>query len=177
MVDVWRQAWAGHGEFSGRFWHVDDLAGALPAVRHGGPPLWLAGGDTPRVVARVAESYDGWLPYLPDADAYALAWERTRERTAREITPALYATLNISDDRSRAREELDAYARAYYRQPLDVMSSQACRSGSVNECLHWLGRYVDAGARHLILRIGSLDAHPDMVAERLLPALRSLPVK
>ena len=30
------------------------------------------------------------------------------------------------------------------------------------------------GARHLILRIGALDARPEMIAERLLPALRSL---
>jgi alkanesulfonate monooxygenase SsuD/methylene tetrahydromethanopterin reductase-like flavin-dependent oxidoreductase (luciferase family) len=111
-------------------------------------------------------------------DAYGRAWERIRERATREITPALYATLNIADNHSRARDELDAYARAYYRQPLDVMGSiQAYCGGSVDECLHWTGRYVDAGARHLILRIGSLAAHPDVVAERLLPALRSLPAK
>jgi hypothetical protein len=30
------------------------------------------------------------------------------------------------------------------------------------------------GARHLILRIGAFDARPEMIAERLLPALRSL---
>ena len=55
--------------------------------------------------------------------------------------------------------ELDEYLRAYYGQPLDVMRHvQAIRGGSVQECLDWLARYVDAGARHLILRIGSLDA-------------------
>jgi hypothetical protein len=30
------------------------------------------------------------------------------------------------------------------------------------------------GARHLTLRIGAFDARPEMIAERLLPALRSL---
>jgi hypothetical protein len=44
----------------------------------------------------------------------------------------------------------------------------------VQECLDWLARYVDAGARHLILRIGSLTAHPESVAEKLLPALKEL---
>jgi len=29
---------------------------------------------------------------------------------------------------------------------------QAIRGGTVDECLDWLARYVDAGARYLILR-------------------------
>jgi hypothetical protein len=53
-------------------------------------------------------------------------------------------------------------------------ASKAIRGGSVHECLDWLARYVDVGARHLILRIGAFDARPEMIAERLLPALRSL---
>lgn len=65
--------------------------------------------------------------------------------------------------------------RAYYRQPLEVMRHiQAIRGGSAGECLDWLAGYVGAGARHLILRIGSLAARPEMLAERLLPALRGL---
>jgi alkanesulfonate monooxygenase SsuD/methylene tetrahydromethanopterin reductase-like flavin-dependent oxidoreductase (luciferase family) len=51
---------------------------------------------------------------------------------------------------------------------------QAIRGGTVDECLDWLARYVDAGARHLILRIGSLTGRPESVAEQLLPALRRL---
>jgi hypothetical protein len=35
-------------------------------------------------------------------------------------------------------------------------------------------RYVEAGARHLISRIGSVDAHLGMLAEALVPGLRSL---
>jgi hypothetical protein len=71
--------------------------------------------------------------------------------------------------------ELDEYLRAYYGQPLDVMHCvQAIRGGSVQECLDWLARYVDAGARHMILRIGSLSARPESVAEKLLPALKEL---
>ena len=66
------------------------------------------------------------------------------------------------------------YLRAYYGQPLDVMGYvQAIRGGSVAECLDWLARYVDA-ARHLIVRIGSLTARPESVAEQLLPALKEL---
>lgn len=42
------------------------------------------------------------------------------------------------------------------------------------ECLDWLARYVDAGARHLTPPTGSPNARPDTLAERLLPALRKI---
>lgn len=93
---------------------------------------------------------------------------RIRDATDRAITPALYATVNLNDDTGVARAELDAYMRAYYRQPLETMRHiQAIRGGSVGECLDRLAGYVAAGARQLILRVGSLDARPEMLAERL----------
>ncbi|MGA5540491.1 LLM class flavin-dependent oxidoreductase [Mycobacterium sp. NPDC051198] len=154
-------------------WQIDGLDGALPPTRAGGPPLWLAGGDSERVIARVAEHYDGWLPYLPDAGAYRRAWTRIGELTSRPITPALYATVCIDDDRRRARDTLDTYTRAYYRQPFEVMGAfQAFCGGSARECADWLAGYLDAGARHLVLRIGALDPHPQMLAAELLPLLR-----
>ncbi|WP_163504927.1 LLM class flavin-dependent oxidoreductase [Fodinicola acaciae] len=173
--------------FAGRTSRLDDLVDqcrqwwrggdALPAVQPGGPPLWLAGGDSPRVIARVASHFDGWLPYMPDAGAYARAWKEISSQTeenGRMVTPGLYATLVIAD---RANDVLDAYARAYYRQPLSVMNQlQAYHGGSAASCLDWLGHYVEAGARHLILRIGSVDADEqlDLIGERLLPDLRSM---
>jgi alkanesulfonate monooxygenase SsuD/methylene tetrahydromethanopterin reductase-like flavin-dependent oxidoreductase (luciferase family) len=177
-VALWRQAWTGEGGFNGRFWQLDDLAGAQPAAHPAGPPVWLAGGDTPKVIERVAASYDGWLPFLPNAGAYAQAWNRIRDATDRPITAALYATININDDAGSARAELDAYMRAYYRQPLEVMNQiQAVRGGSIGECVDWLAGYVEAGARHLILRIGALDARAGKVADQLLPALRGIEPK
>src|ERR1700736_2759353 len=75
-VTLWRETWNGQGEF----------ADALPAARSGGPPVWLAGGDTTKVIERVSTTYDGWLPYLPDSNAYARAWDRIRGQAARDIT-------------------------------------------------------------------------------------------
>jgi alkanesulfonate monooxygenase SsuD/methylene tetrahydromethanopterin reductase-like flavin-dependent oxidoreductase (luciferase family) len=106
---------------------------------------------------------------------FAKAAEDAGFDSVREVTPALYETVNLNDDKARADEELNEYLRAYYGQPLDVMGYvQAIRGGSVAECLDWLARYVDAGARHLIVRIGSLRARPESVAEQLLPALKEL---
>ena len=73
-----------------------------------------------------------------------------------------------------ADDELDQYLRAYYGQPLDVMrhvqAIPAARSKSA-----WTGWHVTSTrARHLILRIGSLTARPESVAEQLLPALKEI---
>ncbi|WP_327099203.1 LLM class flavin-dependent oxidoreductase [Nocardia vinacea] len=170
-VAIWRRSWSGGTEFDGRYWQLDDLTRTLPAASPAGPPLWLAGSDTPRVLERVARYYDGWLPFLPDPDAYARAWHTLREMTTRSITPALYATININPDSAAARTELDGYVRRYYRRSLDEMSTiQAYFGGSADECVHWLGRYLDAGAQHLVLRIGSLQARRqlDLLADALL---------
>jgi alkanesulfonate monooxygenase SsuD/methylene tetrahydromethanopterin reductase-like flavin-dependent oxidoreductase (luciferase family) len=175
-VAIWRRSWSGATDFDGRYWHLDDLARTLPAASPAGPPLWLAGSDTPRVLERVARHYDGWLPFLPDPNAYARAWATIREKATRTITPGLYATININPDAAAARTELDGYVRQYYRRPLDEMSTiQAYFGGSADEFVQWLGRYLDAGASHLVLRIGSLDAHRqlDLLADALLPAYQS----
>ncbi|WP_405166009.1 LLM class flavin-dependent oxidoreductase [Nocardia sp. NBC_01499] len=174
-VRIWRAAWSGAPDFDGKFWRIDDLARALPTPA-GGPPLWLAGSDTPKVLARVARHYDGWLPYLPDPSAYARAWATIQQQTTRAVTPAMYATIVLDDDPEHARAELEGYVRQYYRQPLAVMSAiQAYFGGTAEECADWLARYLDAGATTLILRLGSLNVHRqlDLVAEKLLPALRS----
>jgi alkanesulfonate monooxygenase SsuD/methylene tetrahydromethanopterin reductase-like flavin-dependent oxidoreductase (luciferase family) len=93
--------------------------------------------------------------------------------TAMTGKPDAQGLIAFAKTAEEADDELDQYLRAYCGQPLDVMRHvQAIRGGSVEECLDWLARYVDAGARHLILRIGSLTARPESVAEQLLPALK-----
>ncbi|MFJ8781210.1 LLM class flavin-dependent oxidoreductase [Streptomyces sp. NPDC102476] len=187
-VALWRQAWnstrtGAPRDFAGRYWTADGLHRLPPPHRPGGPPLWLAGSDTPAVLRRVARHYDGWLPFLPSAEQYAAAWRRIRdqlaetERPENSVTPALYATLTPDADRTAARGELDRYLRRYYGRPLDTMASlQAYGWGSAADCAEWLAGYVDAGARHLVLRVGSLriERHVDEIAEVVLPALRAL---
>ncbi|WP_030261531.1 LLM class flavin-dependent oxidoreductase [Streptomyces violens] len=185
-VRLWRETWRGSAE-------AESGKGREPAGPHrppspsspAGPPLWLAGSDTPRVLARTAERYDGWLPFLPDASGYARAWDRIGQLTAAQgrppgaVTPGLYATVAIDPDRAAARKQLDAYAQAYYGRSLEQMATfQAFGYGSAQECAEWLGGYVLAGARHIILRIGSLDpaAQRAQLAEAarvLVPALRA----
>lgn len=157
-VEMWRACWRGEASFDGRLWQVDGLERLTPPLSPGGPGVWLAAGDTPRVLRRVAAGYDGWLPFLPSPQAYAKAWESIRAQAAgRAIVAGLYATVNVDPDHGRAG--LQEYVQGYYNRSLEFMSTfQNYQHGSVAECAQALGEYVDAGARHIVLRIGSLDA-------------------
>lgn len=183
-VRLWRQAWRSREPgadtvFCGRYWHVDGLDRLVPAATSAGPRIWYAGGDTARVVERVAELYDGWLPFLPSSMAYEKAWQRIQElleingRPADAVFPGMYATIAVHKDRDRARDWLEEYVQAYYNYPLEITSTvQAFGYGTIEECAEFLSEYVRAGARHLVIRIGSL--HSGMSLQDLLEALRAL---
>ena len=186
IVELWRHAWnsgrpGAPAEYRGRYLHAEDLDRLPAPARPGGPPLWLAGSDTPAVLRRVARRYDGWLPFLPSPTAYRDAWQRISElreeagRPADAITPGFYATISVNPDKAAAMEELEHYVRGYYRNSLEAMARiQAYGWGSAQECAHWLAGYVEAGARHIIIRIGSLTPQKllEEVAQTVLPAVR-----
>jgi alkanesulfonate monooxygenase SsuD/methylene tetrahydromethanopterin reductase-like flavin-dependent oxidoreductase (luciferase family) len=187
-VRLWRTIWRSREEgaptgFDGKIWQHRDLDRLPPPATPGGPKLWLAGSDTPRVLARAAAHYDGWLPFLPTDTAYGQAWQRigelARERGRADgaVTAGLYATINLNEDRDKARAELEDYVQRYYGRSLEIMTSfQAYGYGSAADCVEWLAGYVRAGARHIVIRIGSLDPDDQLeqLAETVLPAVRAL---
>ncbi|MFF7635766.1 LLM class flavin-dependent oxidoreductase [Kitasatospora sp. NPDC008050] len=188
ITALWRRAWQA-GEpgaptsFEGKHWQAAGLDRLPRPSTPGGPPLWLAGSDTPKVLARVARDYDGWLPFLPSTEAYASARKQLAElcveagRAPEAVTPALYATITVNRDEAAAKAELEHYISHYYGRSLEQMAAiQAYGWGSAERCAEWLAGYVRAGARHIVIRIGSYDPQPQLqeIAEVLLPAVRAL---
>lgn len=184
-VMLWKRAWnKDDAELTGDYWDLSGLRDQAPPSAIGGPPFWLASNNTPRAVARTARYYDGWMPLLPDPAEYGRGWASIREaargfgRDPEDITPSLFATVNLNPDAERARDELDEYTRRYYRLPLAKMSEiQPYFGGSAESCAQWLGEYVRAGARHFVLRMGSFEEpekHLRATAETVLPALREM---
>jgi alkanesulfonate monooxygenase SsuD/methylene tetrahydromethanopterin reductase-like flavin-dependent oxidoreductase (luciferase family) len=185
-VTLWRALWdpardpAQPFDFAGKHLSVSGIEGLPLPARPGGPPLWLAGGGD-LALRRAGRLYDGWLPYPPAAEEYGRGLDVAREaateagRDPSELTPALYVTVNLGDS-SAARAELEHYVLDYYGMPLEVMSTvQAFYAGPVEGCVDWLRAYVDAGARHLVIRFGAADPMQQLVsaAERLLAGLRA----
>jgi alkanesulfonate monooxygenase SsuD/methylene tetrahydromethanopterin reductase-like flavin-dependent oxidoreductase (luciferase family) len=189
-VRLWKQVWTcGSGAspvtaFHGAIWDLEGLDRLPGPATPDGPGIWLAAGATPPVLDRAAALYDGWLPFLPDPEEYRRAWSRITHlaedagRAAGAIEPGLYATVHLDADRARAEARLEEYVQGYYGRSLEFMSAiQAYRHGSAEQCARWLARFVDAGARHLVLRVGALDPgrQIELIAAELLPALRAIP--
>ncbi len=182
-VALWRALWNGAGSFHGEILEFADIPPATKPFQAGGPPIWL-GGATPAALARTGRTYDGWLPYPPDPADYASGLREVRTaaadagRAEEDITPALFISVRIDDDVKRGRRALDDYARAAYGMPLKELEKiQAVVTGSANQVLNALARYVTAGARHIVTRLGALDLRSQRdQLERigaLIPALRA----
>jgi probable F420-dependent oxidoreductase len=181
---ICRLLWADDGPASheGRYWRLRDVELLPRPERDGGPPLWLAGA-TEKALRRAGRLFDGWLPYPPAPEQFASGWEQVQAAAAEAgrpegaVTPGLYVTVSLDDDERRAQAELDRYASAYYGVGLEVISQlQSFHGGGVEDCAEWIARYVEAGARHVIIRFGTLsDPRPmlERAAAELLPALRA----
>lgn len=164
-VALWRRLWTGEGpiSFHGEVLHFDDLAPGTPTFRPQGPPIWL-GGATPAAQARAGRHYDGWFPYPPDPADYGTGLAAIRAsaaaagRSDAAFTPALFVNVLLTGAADGGRAALDAYARATYGRPVEEMEQiQANAAGTPDAVVDKLGRYVAAGARHLVFRIAALD--------------------
>jgi alkanesulfonate monooxygenase SsuD/methylene tetrahydromethanopterin reductase-like flavin-dependent oxidoreductase (luciferase family) len=150
--------------------------------RPGGPPIWL-GGSGPRMLRLAGTTFDGWLPFSPTATEYASGLRAVRDaaegagRDPGSVATGAYLTVAVADTPGRAAGDLDAYMRAYYGVPAEVMTrQQACHAGTLESAAEWFGEYRAAGADHLVVRL----ARPDLsdyndTVRRLLGAARSKP--
>ena len=164
-VALWRALWDGADSFHGEILRFADIPPATTPFRAGGPPIWL-GGATPAALARTGRIYGGWLPYPPDPADYAYGLVDVRKaaadvgRTAEDITPALFVSVRVDEGVETGRQAMDDYARASYGMPLEKLEKiQAVVTGSADQVHEGLARYVGAGARHIVIRLGALGLH------------------
>jgi len=143
-----------------------------PPLTPGGPPIWL-GAHGPRMLREAGTRFDGWLPFSPTPADYAAGLSGVREAAAKagrnpsDVTAGVYLTLAIAEDTQVAAEQFDAYIRAYYGVPGDVMARvQASHAGTIDSATEWIGAYVEAGAQHVVMRLArpTLDGFVESAA-------------
>ena len=148
----------------------------LPApLTPAGPPLWL-GAHGPRMLREAGSRFDGWLPFSPTPEVFATGLAAVKASAAKAgrnpsaVAAAAYLTLAVADDRQTAAEQFDAYIRAYYSVPGEVMArAQASHAGTIDSAVDWIGAYAEAGAQHVVLRLArpTLDGFMDSAAALL----------
>jgi alkanesulfonate monooxygenase SsuD/methylene tetrahydromethanopterin reductase-like flavin-dependent oxidoreductase (luciferase family) len=134
-------------------------------IRAGGPPIWL-GGNGPRMLRETGANFDGWLPFTPNPADYASGLRAVREAAERagrdpdDVATGVYLTVAVADSAREAANQLDAYMKAYYGVPAEVMArAQACHAGTLDSVAEWFAAYAAAGANHLVVRL----ARPGLV--------------
>ncbi|MFJ9771456.1 LLM class flavin-dependent oxidoreductase [Kitasatospora sp. NPDC101157] len=162
-VALWRALWSGATRFHGEFHHFPELPPATAPFTRPGPPVWL-GGATPAALARTGRHYDGWLPYPPDPADYATGLAAVRRaahgagRAREAVTPALFVNIRIDEDPEAARRAMGAYVESNYGLPLEeVARIQAIAMGTPEQVAAALHRYREAGAEHVVARLGAVD--------------------
>lgn len=153
-----RALWRGEPvDWDGRWQVKGGMLGPTPH-RPSGPPIWIGGSVAP-ARERAGKLYDGWFPNAPTAADYGSqfgevkAAARAAGRDPSALTGAMYLTLALDDDATRAGARLDTYLERYYGQPAAAMKKrQMCYAGPAAGAGAWLKGYADAGASHLVLR-------------------------
>lgn len=169
QVRLCRALWSGEKtDWDGR-WTVK--GGELAPVPYtpGGPPLW-GGGGVDDALKRAGRYFDGWFPSGPGTpEEWGAKWERVKAhaveagRDPNAITGAVYMTVAVDDDTAKAKAELDHYLEGYYMQPGEVIRRlQYSFAGDRAAVTAWLGRFAEAGARHLCVRFTGNDDERQM---------------
>ncbi|GJM37138.1 MAG: N5,N10-methylene tetrahydromethanopterin reductase [Acidimicrobiales bacterium] len=166
---IWRAAATGEqaADPTGRF-GFDGVAITPAPTTTDGPPTWLATA-TPGGLRRCGEHHDGWLPYPPEPADYAAGLAQVRSaadaagRDPNTIDAGLYVTAAIGSG-TTSQQRLDDYCNAYYGGPSDLVGLiQALVPGTLTQVVDRLSAYIEAGARHLVIRHATLD--PTLIAD------------
>jgi alkanesulfonate monooxygenase SsuD/methylene tetrahydromethanopterin reductase-like flavin-dependent oxidoreductase (luciferase family) len=167
-----RALWTGKPvDWQGRWPVQGGVLGPTP-YRAGGPPIWMAGSVRP-ALERAARHFDGWFANEADLARWTAQWAEVRQilreagRDPEQFAAAIYTTLAIDEDASRANRRIDAFLEKYYGQPAAVMRRrQACYAGSREGAGEFLRGFVVAGATHVIVRlVGDPERQLETVAE------------
>ena len=177
---ICRALWSrDHVSFSGKHFTLEDVTMEPKPHRAGGPPIWI-GGSGPTAL-REAANFDAWFPTGPHVEFFAehfpriQAAARSAARPPDAVIGAVYVTVALDPNPAAAEQRLNTFLETYYAAPARALRArQACYAGPIEGCVAWLQRWIDAGARHLMLRFAGGDqlAQVDEAASKLLPRLR-----
>jgi len=172
-IEVCRLLWTrSPASFEGPFTRFADVALEPKPVQPGGPPVWI-GGRSDHALRRAARLGDGWVSYLVTPERFRTSLEKIqtfadeagrRVEPGRDFEPAHLAFSVIDDDWERARAAAVRQLTRQYNQPFDELVPKYCVLGPPARCVETLERFVEAGARTLVL---AFVAGPARAAEQL----------
>lgn len=189
-IQILRALWTGETiTHHGTYYRFDDVRINVTPVQD--PcPIPIAANPTPpyadeemieRALRRVARHGDGWMVEMSTPDEFGRRWQRIRAY-AREAgrpepgTSMIHFYVNVQDRGAAAFDEARRFYESYH---VGTFSEDYLRwrmvTGTPEEVVERLCRFIDAGCTLPILRFASYDGTGQMrrAMERVFPALRA----
>ena len=162
-IQIMRRLWReDHVSHSGRFTKFDDVSIQPKPVQAGGVPIWIASNNVEPGLKRVARLGDAWINNIKTPSVFAECWQKIRAyatdlgRDPDAIRAGIYFTLAAGGKDAVA--EGQAFLAKYYNRSYEaVANAMLCVTGSWDEVLDWMEKYVESGARTVVLRLAAND--------------------
>ena len=163
LVQVMRRLWRENDvTHAGKFSRFDHVTLEPKPTQAGGVPIWLASNAVEPGLKRVARLADGWLNNIKSPELFGECWRKIQEyavaagRNPESIHPAIYFTLAAGG--KDAVVEGQQFLALYYNRSYEaVANAMLCVTGSWDEVIDWTEKYVEAGARTVVLRFAAND--------------------
>jgi probable F420-dependent oxidoreductase len=173
-IEAFRVLWRDHpATFSGRFISFENAELMPPPAQPDGPPIWI-GGRSSAAVRRAARTGDGWLALFLTPERFAERREELEAQTeaGRDVEMAIHLPTCIGGTGAEDR------MRGFYGRMASYDADRFSRywaTGSAEQIIDTVGRYVDAGVQHIVLAPPGPEFVPQLeaIATEILPALRS----
>lgn len=179
FIDVCRRLWSEEGvTFEGRFCSFDDVT-VQPRPVQDPLPVYVASNPAPgrfaeQSLRRVAEKADGWM----SSRGFADNWKSLRTylveqgRDPEAFPTVAYHNVNIQGTREDALAESARFLAEYYGPVFtDEVVAGWTAAGTPEQCAADIRGLMDAGAKHVTLRITSWDQRGqfDRLVDEVLP--------
>jgi probable F420-dependent oxidoreductase len=147
-------------------------------VRPGGIPFWI-GGRTEASLRRVAELGAGWMPALITPDDFRQGWAQLGEyaiaveRDLASMTGAIHVFASIGSSYEAAVSVLTPAIEAIFHAPF-AHFAPLCLVGTTDDWVEQIGRYAEAGVRHVNVLLYTRDLISDVqqIGDEVVPHLR-----
>jgi len=159
MRRLWREKDVSH---EGKFTSFEHVTLEPKPVQPGGVPIWIASNNVEPGLKRVARLGDAWINNIKSPDIFAECWQKIRAyaadagRDPSSIHASIYFTL-AAGGKDAVIEGQTFLAQYYNRSYEAVANAMLCVTGSWDEVIDWMEKYVEAGAHTIVLRFAAND--------------------
>ncbi len=163
LIQVMRRLWLEKDvSYAGKFTSFEHVTLEPKPVQPKGVPIWIASNNVEPGLKRVARLGDAWINNIKSPDIFAECWQKIRAyaadagRDPSSIHASIYFTL-AAGGKDAVIEGQTFLAQYYNRSYEAVANAMLCVTGSWDEVIDWMEKYVEAGAHTIVLRFAAND--------------------